>query len=73
MMFRNLTLAIELGFILGAVALGFLPLLWLGFGQAFHFDDYLPRVVVFTLKQAFLSTLLSVAIALPVALALARR
>ena len=32
-MFRNLTLAIALGFILGAVALGFLPLLWLGFGQ----------------------------------------
>ena len=72
-MIRNLTLAIALGFILGAVALGFLPLLWLGFGQAFHFDDYLPRVVVFTLKQAFLSTLLSVATALPVALTLARR
>ena len=73
-MFRNLTLAIALGFILGVVALGFLPLLWLGFGQgAFHFDDYLPRVVAFTLKQAFLSTLLSVSIALPVALALARR
>ncbi|HQX83861.1 MAG TPA: thiamine/thiamine pyrophosphate ABC transporter permease ThiP, partial [Aestuariivirga sp.] len=67
-MFWKLTLAIALGFILGAVALGFLPLLWLGFGQAFHIDDYLPRVVVFTLKQAFLSTLLSVAIALPVAL-----
>jgi thiamine transport system permease protein len=73
-MFRNLSLAIALGFILGAVALGFLPLLWLGFGQgAFQFDDYLPRVVAFTLKQAFLSTLLSVAFALPVALALARR
>jgi len=72
-MLRNLTLAIALGFILGAVALGFLPLLWLGSGQAFHFDAYLPRVVAFTLKQAFLSTLLSVAIALPVALALARR
>ncbi|MDO8354489.1 MAG: thiamine/thiamine pyrophosphate ABC transporter permease ThiP, partial [Aestuariivirga sp.] len=73
-MFRNLTLAIALGFILGAVALGFLPLLWLGFGQGvFHFDDYLPREVAFTLKQAFLSTLLSVVIALPVALALARR
>ena len=72
-MFKNLILAVALGFILGAVALGFLPLLWLGFGQAFHFDDYLPRVVAFTLKQAFLSTLLSVVIALPVALALARR
>ena len=63
-MFRNLQLVIALGFILGAVALGFLPLLWLGIGpSAFRFDDYLPRVVEFTLKQAFLSTLLSVAIA----------
>ena len=49
-MLRNLTLAIALGFILGAVALGFLPLLRLGLGQTFHFDDYLPRVVLFTLK-----------------------
>jgi thiamine transport system permease protein len=74
MMFRNLRLAIALGFILGAVALGFLPLLWLGFGQgAFRIDDYLPRVVEFTLRQAFLSTVLSVLIALPVARAFARR
>ena len=74
MRFRNLRLALALGFILGAVALGFLPLLWLGLGQgAFHYDDYLPRVVLFTLKQAFLSTLLSVVIALPAALAIARR
>ncbi|MGB9142356.1 MAG: thiamine/thiamine pyrophosphate ABC transporter permease ThiP, partial [Aestuariivirga sp.] len=74
MRFRNLGLALALGFILGAVALGFLPLLWLGLGQwAFHYDDYLPRVVLFTLKQASLSTLLSAVIALPVALAIARR
>ena len=73
-MLRNLPLAIALGFILGAVALGFLPLLWLGIGQgAFRLDDYLPRVVEFTLKQAFLSTVLSVLIALPVARAFARR
>jgi thiamine transport system permease protein len=74
MMLRNLKIAIALGFILGAVALGFLPLLRLGIGQgAFRFDGYLPRVVEFTLKQAFLSTLLSIAIALPVARAFARR
>ena len=73
-MLRNLPLAIALGFILGAVALGFLPLLWLGIGQgAFRLDDYLPRVVEFTLKQAFLSTVLSVLIALPVARAFAHR
>ena len=70
----NLKIAIALGFILGAIALGFLPLLWLGIGQgAFQFDAYLPRVVIFTLEQAFLSTLLSVVFALPVARALARR
>jgi thiamine transport system permease protein len=74
MSFRNLGLGLALGFILGAVALGFLPLLWLGLGQGtLHFDAYLPRVVAFTLKQAFLSTLLSLVIALPVALAVARR
>lgn len=74
MILGNLRLAIALGFILGAVALGFLPLLWLGIGRgAFRFDDYLPRVVEFTLWQAFLSTLLSVLIALPVARAFARR
>ena len=74
MRFRNFPLAIALGFILGAVALGFLPLLWLGMEQgAFRLDDYLPRVVEFTLRQAFLSTVLSVLIALPVARAFARR
>ena len=74
MMLRILPLAIALGFILGAVALGFLPLLWLGIGQGtFRLDAYLPRVVEFTLRQAFLSTVLSVLIALPVARAFARR
>ena len=70
----NLKIAIALGFILGAVALGFVPLLWLGVGQGLtRFDSYLPRVAIFTLEQAFLSTLLSVVIALPVARGLARR
>ena len=74
MTFRNLSLTLALGFILSAVALGFLPLLWLGFGQGMmRFDSYLPRVASFTLEQAFLSTLLSVVIALPVARGLARR
>lgn len=73
-MFRNLKIAIALGFILGAVALGFLPLLRLGVGQdLIQFDSYLPGVVIFTLKQAFLSTVLSLTIALPAARALARR
>ena len=74
MTFGNLRLAIALGFILGAVALGFLPLLWLGAGQGMvRFDSYLLRVVGFTLEQAFLSTVVSVVIALPVARGLARR
>ena len=54
-MFRKFPLAIALGTILGAVALGFLPLLWLGFGQAFHFDDYLPRFSPTGSRVAFTS------------------
>jgi thiamine transport system permease protein len=74
MTFANFKIATALGFILAAVACGFLPLLWLGYSNGISdFDAYLPRVMGFTLKQAFLSTLLSLAIALPVALALARR
>jgi thiamine transport system permease protein len=70
----DIKITAALGFILGAVAFGFLPLLWLGFINGFSsFDAYLPRVVAFTLKQAFLSTLLSLLIAIPVALAFARR
>ena len=74
MSLQSLKIAAALGFILGAVAFGFLPLLWLGYSNGFSgFDAYLPRVVEFTLEQAFLSTLISITIALPVALALARR
>jgi thiamine transport system permease protein len=74
MSFQNIKITAALGFILGAVAFGFLPLLWLGFINGFSsFDAYLPRVVAFTLKQAFLSTVLSLLIAIPVALAFARR
>jgi thiamine transport system permease protein len=71
---RIFTTATALGLILLAVAGGFVPLLWLGLANGTtSFDAYLPRVVAFTLKQAFLSTLISITIALPVALALARR
>lgn len=71
---RKIITATALGFVLSAVACGFFPLLWLGFAQGFTaFDAYLPRVIAFTLLQAFLSTALSLAISLPVARALARR
>ena len=74
MTFANFRIATALGLVLGAVACGFVPLLWLGYANGFSgFDAYLPRVVAFTLKQALLSTILSVALALPVSLALARR
>lgn len=53
---------------------GFLPVLWLGAVEGFaRFDAYLVRVLTFTLLQAGLSTLISVAIGLPVARALARQ
>jgi thiamine transport system permease protein len=60
--------------ILTAIALGLGPLLWLGGAEGFTSPSrYLPRVVAFTLEQAFLSTALSLVIGLPVARALARR
>lgn len=60
-----------LGLALGA---GFLPVLWMGAVQGFsRFDSYIFRVLSFTLLQAGLSTLISIAIGLPLARALARR
>ena len=74
MTFRTITITAALGFILGAVALGFLPLLWLGMAQGFsRLDAYLLRVALFTLEQAFLSTFISVLLAVPIARAFARR
>ncbi len=70
----KLPIVIALGFILVAVTSGFLPLFWLSLRAGFGgLDAYLPRVISFTLKQAFLSTVLSLLFALPVALAFARR
>ncbi|CAN5460657.1 thiamine/thiamine pyrophosphate ABC transporter permease ThiP [soil metagenome] len=68
--------AVALIIITAAIAAGLLPVLLIGVGEGFStglFDAYLYRVVVFTLLQAGLSTLLSVVLALPVARALARR
>jgi thiamine transport system permease protein len=57
-----------------AVAAGVLPLLWLGITQGFTSPaSYLPRILLFTLEQAALSTLLSLVIGFPVARALVRR
>ncbi len=66
--------AIAVAVIIGAVLLGFVPVLATGFlegvtrGEAV--DPYVLRVVWFTLLQAGLSTLLSVGLAIPVARAL---
>ena len=57
-----------------ALALGFLPVLRLGVEQDLQgIDPYILRVLSFTLLQAGLSTLLSIALGLPLARALARR
>ncbi len=62
--------------ILVAVAVGLLPVAMIGIGEGLltgHiFDAYVLRILWFTLLQAGLSTLLSVAFAIPVTLALAR-
>ena len=56
-----------------ALAAGFLPVLRMGLEQGFTgLDPYVFRVLRFTLLQAGLSTLLSLALGLPLARALAR-
>ncbi len=53
---------------------GLVPILWLGLKQPLTlFDSYTLRVLTFTLEQALLSTLLSLVLGVPTALALARR
>ena len=63
--------------ILVAIAAGLIPVIAIGFGQGYDlhrlFDAYFLRVVIFTLVQATLSTVLSILLAIPVARALARR
>lgn len=65
---------LALGFLGLALAAGFLPVLWMGASEGLaRFDPYIIRVLSFTLLQAGLSTILSIALGLPVARALARR
>ena len=65
---------LALAFLGLALAAGFLPVLWLGAAQGFsRFDGYIIRVLIFTLMQAGLSTVISIGIGLPLARALARR
>jgi thiamine transport system permease protein len=63
--------------IIVAIAAGLIPVIAIGFGHGYDlarlFDAYFFRVVIFTLVQASLSTLLSIFFAIPVARALARR
>lgn len=63
-----------LAFLLLALAAGFLPVLRMGLEQGLSgLDAYIFRVLRFTLLQAGLSTLLSLALGLPLARALARQ
>ncbi len=65
---------LALGLLTAALAAGFLPVLWMGAASGLSRPDpYIFRVLTFTLLQAGLSTVLSVALGLPVARALARR
>ncbi len=65
---------LALGLLLAALAAGFLPILWTGgLSGIAGLDAYLLRVLIFTLVQAGLSTLLSLALGLPLARALARQ
>ena len=63
-----------LAFLALALALGFLPVLRMGLAQGLTgLDPYVLRVLSFTLLQAGLSTILSLALGLPLARALARQ
>jgi thiamine transport system permease protein len=65
------------GLVLGSVVLGLVPLLWFAISRgglgAFQLDAGVWNVLLFTLEQAFLSTLLSVVPGLFIARALARQ
>jgi thiamine transport system permease protein len=72
----TLAAGMALAAIMLAVAIGLAPVAAIGIGEGLIIghviDGYVLRILWFTLLQAGLSTLLSVALALPVALALAR-
>jgi thiamine transport system permease protein len=74
---RTIVNAIAPALVVGAIALGIFPLFWFminrgGFEQL-NFNSGLMSIVWFTLKQAFLSTFLSLGLGLLAARALARR
>jgi len=60
-----------------AVALGFMPVVYLGIHEGVSrgglIDSYVLQIVWFTLLQALLSTALSAGLAIPVACAFSRR
>jgi thiamine transport system permease protein len=65
---------ITVALISAALLAGLLPILWLASeNSAKLFDAYILRVLTFTLWQSLLSTLLSLLLGIPAALALARR
>lgn len=74
-MTSRLTIAAGLAALLlgAAIAAGFVPVVALGLQSAAHTDAYLWRVARFTLVQAGLSTVLSLLLGIPLALALARQ
>ena len=73
----RLSAGVALVIILAAIAAGLFPVIAIGLGEGTDLnrllDAYFFRVLIFTVVQASLSTLLSILLALPVARALARR
>jgi thiamine transport system permease protein len=74
---KTFAYAIAPGVILGAILLGLVPLIWFAMGRGgvatIIVDDAILRIFWFTLKQAFLSTAISVLFGLLVARAMVRR
>jgi len=73
----RLSASLSFSLILVAIAAGLIPVIAIGVGQGYDptrlFDAYFFRVLIFTIVQATLSTVLSILFAMPVARALARR
>jgi thiamine transport system permease protein len=76
-MSKSLTTWVAPGVILGAILFGLVPLLWFAIDHGglstVSLDPMILRVLWFTLKQAFLSTMISASVGLLVARALFRR
>ncbi len=73
----RLSAGLSFSLIVIAIAVGLIPVIAIGFGQGYDlsrlFDAYFVRVLIFTVVQATLSTILSIFFAIPVARTLARR